>query len=720
MTVASLKSCEFRIAYGPSDDRNRDFFVTALSHCIHYDCMIGSFSASTLADAVEGTIHLIRNGGTMRLMAGFAVDEADVAAISGEREPNGIFLDKLMPLIDGKDRMIRRNLEILAWMTANDSLQIRFLLPRKNGKILPSPNAGGGIVPRTCIFKDGDGCKVALQGWMNDAERFFVFKSWDASAPYLEAIQQHFDNLWEGGEPGWLTMPLPPILKERLLQLKPLKSPLQDVLENVALARTEIDSRQKEKLFFQFLRDISEFLGDPVQPSASELEETLTGSETLKACWERHSEIHDAWILNWQGKRIAVTFYQESFSRHPETLRLLSYGESFLHSLLQGVKVMKSPDACQIPLIRFSAETPVPLIAYYNLDSDDIKPVMTLKDLASAAGTRMRASGPSAIAEARARGHFHTLANNQLKARAQNDQSLQRSALRKIEEKGKRILVKSALCDIARSRHATLFDQNLIAADFDEQTILRQGEKGSPLAELLSLINAGGLKPIISDPFWAEVNGKQEKTIRGIEDSLQKEARGLLRAMAELKGKRAEDANAPAIEVDLFYKKLHREKQPLMLVIAPPRKERFSRYLPFYSPAAAAEKFRGGGVVKEEGWIEVAMDQKLKKTMFVTQIKDRSMEPIIKEDSLAVLDTDVPDIPEGLILLVRSGKIDDPELGEGIAIRRFHASGHAGSGKIFRYPEIRLEPENPEYRTILLKDVASGDFQIIGRYVSGI
>ncbi len=719
MISESFRSSRFRIAYGPSDDLTRDFFIPVLSRCIRCDCVIGSFSAFSLTEVAEGISRLVRNRGTMRLLTGLPLDEADAVAIRKKQEMNEILIGKIMPLFTREDRMIRRNLEILAWMAAEERIQIRFLLTRKGGDIPSAKDAGNGFFPMTGVFTDGDGLKIAQQGWSNDPERFFVFKSWDAGASYLEAIQRYFENLWEGGEPGRLTLPLPPKLRDRLIQLKPSKSPFPDIPGSAPIGRPEIDSVLKERLIFQFLRDIKTFPGDPAHPSFSELERVLTGSEMLKACWERHSEIQDAWILHWQGKRIPVTFHQEIFSRRPDTLRWMSLDEPLLHSLLQGVAPLKAPDACQVPLARFSVEAPVPLVAYYDLSANEGRTVTTLAALSSAVDAGMGANGPSNLIETRAREHFNGLIRNQRKARAQHRQSVQRAALRQLEEKGRKILERSALCDIARAAHATLFDQDLIVADFDEQTILRQGEKSQVLAKLISAIHTGGLKPDMADPFWADVDGKPEKTIRVIEDALLKEARELLRTMADLKGKTAEEAGGPAIDMKLFYKRSQRDKRPLMLAIAPPKRERFTRYLPFYTLAAAAEKFGGGGA-KEEGWIEATLDHKPKKTMFVVRIVDRSMEPILDEDSLGVFDSDIPDAADGLILMVRSGKIDDPEPGEGITIRRCHFSGRIETGKTFRYREIRLEPENPEYKTILLKDVAPIDFKIIGRYVVGI
>ena len=720
MPASSLQSCNFGIAYGPTDDRIRDFFIPALSNCSRCDCMIGSLPAFILTDALEGISRLVGNRGSIRLQAGVEIDEADAAAMRGKKEMSEVFIGRIMPLLDSEDRMVRRNLETLAWLVADETLRIRLLPRGKSGENPPAKKAEGAGIPMTSVFVDGDGFKIAQQNWPNDRERFFVFKSWDASAPYLEALHRHFEGLWEGGEPGRLSLPLPPALRDRLIQLKPPKSPLREVRDLVAIERPEIDPSLREKLFFQFLRDMKQFPGEPTAPSSLELEEALTGSGMLKACWERHPEIQKAWILGWQGKRIAVTFDPEIFSRHPETLLLMSYGEPLLQSLLQGIVPLKTPDACQIPLIRFAADAPVPLAAYYSLATDEIRAVATPADLAAVLNARMGTNGPSALAEARAREHFSGLVRDRRKARSQSRQAIHRAALRKLEEKGKRILVRAALCDIARAGHATLFDHHLIAADFDEQTILRQGEKSPSLAELLSLIHSAGLKPDAADPFWADVEGKPEKTIRGLEDSLVKEARALLREMADLKGGTPEDVDVPAVDVKRFYKRSQREKQPLMLAIAPPKKERFTRYLPFYTIPAAAEKFGGSGASKEEGWMPAAIDPKPKKTMFVVQVKSRSMAPILDEDSLAVFDADVPDFPDGLILMVRNARIDDPDLGKGITIRRCHFSGRIETGKTFRFREIRMEPENPEYKTIVLKDVAPEEFRIIGRYVGGI
>ncbi len=62
----NLSDYDFKIYYGPEDDRLRDFYIPALSRSIQYDRTAGFFSSSALAIAAAGVIRLIEHGGTMR------------------------------------------------------------------------------------------------------------------------------------------------------------------------------------------------------------------------------------------------------------------------------------------------------------------------------------------------------------------------------------------------------------------------------------------------------------------------------------------------------------------------------------------------------------------------------------------------------------------------------------------------------------------------------
>ncbi|MEK7242719.1 MAG: hypothetical protein AAB112_00935, partial [Thermodesulfobacteriota bacterium] len=102
-----------------------------------------------------------------------------------------------------------------------------------------------------------------------------------------------------------------------------------------------------------------------------------------------------------------------------------------------------------------------------------------------------------------------------------------------LEERGRRLLMEAALCAIARSQHAPLFDQDSATAGFDEDTLQRLRRKGYPFAPLFHLVDTTGLRPDAADPFWAKISGKSEREIHGIEDAIRREMKELLKRLAE-------------------------------------------------------------------------------------------------------------------------------------------------------------------------------------------
>ncbi|MBE3519597.1 MAG: hypothetical protein IMW97_04765, partial [Firmicutes bacterium] len=65
-----LTEVNWKISYGPADDRLRDFYIPALSRSVSYDRTAGFFSSWSLAMAAAGVAHLVRAGGCMRLLVG--------------------------------------------------------------------------------------------------------------------------------------------------------------------------------------------------------------------------------------------------------------------------------------------------------------------------------------------------------------------------------------------------------------------------------------------------------------------------------------------------------------------------------------------------------------------------------------------------------------------------------------------------------------------------
>ncbi|MBU2498629.1 MAG: DEAD/DEAH box helicase family protein, partial [Proteobacteria bacterium] len=263
MKSDSLKAYDFKITYGPSDNRLRDFYIPTLSRSICYDRSAGFFSSTALAVAAAGVAHLIKNGGTMRLLVGADLHEHDIAAIQKGHDLAETLKEKLLPYLDDPDEMARRRLEVLAWMVAKGSLEIKVVLPQQDGRPLPATESMDYYHPKEGIFTDTEGNQVAFSGsvnesaqsWERNYEQFMVYRSWDNSAPYLKQVVFRFERLWEGEEPDWLAIPIPEAVKECLIRFKPDHIPTKDPLEETEELEPVRSPQIKERLIFQFLRD---------------------------------------------------------------------------------------------------------------------------------------------------------------------------------------------------------------------------------------------------------------------------------------------------------------------------------------------------------------------------------------------------------------------------------------------------------------------------------
>ncbi|GIW55581.1 MAG: hypothetical protein KatS3mg082_1985 [Nitrospiraceae bacterium] len=270
--MATLRELSLKIAYGPHDDPLRQFFIPAMAASIRYDRAAGFFSSTMLAVAAAGVSRLILNGGKMRLLCGADLSEEDIEAIREghatlEKQVESRLITRLvLPESD----YVNNRLKALAWLVGTGQLEIKVVLPTdKDGCPLPATRADSYYHPKEGLFTDAVGNQLGFSGSINETatalednyESFVVFNSWETAA-YVANIRVKFEKLWEGKEQGWVALPVPEAVRQRLLRLRPSSAPTREfgVDEEEKPAEkpvvVKVDADQRERIIFQFLRDV--------------------------------------------------------------------------------------------------------------------------------------------------------------------------------------------------------------------------------------------------------------------------------------------------------------------------------------------------------------------------------------------------------------------------------------------------------------------------------
>src|SRR5690606_38897567 len=129
-STEGLAGYPFALQYSPAVDVLHDFYLPALQRSTKYDRIAGYFSSGALTSAAQGLARVIRNRGTMRLLCGAQLSEADVRAIErGEEMRDVVERAAVRSLRETEDLLVRDRLGALAWMVAEGLLEIRVCLP---------------------------------------------------------------------------------------------------------------------------------------------------------------------------------------------------------------------------------------------------------------------------------------------------------------------------------------------------------------------------------------------------------------------------------------------------------------------------------------------------------------------------------------------------------------------------------------------------------------
>lgn len=151
--------------------------------------------------------------------------------------------------------------------------------------------------------------------------------------------------------------------------------------------------------------------------------------------------------------------------------------------------------------------------------------------------------------------------------------------------------------------------------------------------------------------------------------------------------------------------------------------DRYKTCVPLVSLKAAAGGFGNAQAVETEDWVEVKTSHRLRQGMFVAQVVGHSMEPRIPDGAWCLFAAPVTGSPQGRIVLVQHRDIHDPETGGSYTVKRYRNQKTLLGDKMGfdegtrRHSVIYLEPLNPDYQPIVLKDVEEGEVRVVAEFV---
>ena len=149
-------------------------------------------------------------------------------------------------------------------------------------------------------------------------------------------------------------------------------------------------------------------------------------------------------------------------------------------------------------------------------------------------------------------------------------------------------------------------------------------------------------------------------------------------------------------------------------------KDKFVQYLPVYSLEAAATAFGKEEHVEESGWMKADDSMKLNKDMFIAKVVGRSMEPTIKDGSYCIFRKERGGSREGLVVLVESRQVADPETNQRYTVKRYHSEKEQLPDGTWRHRKIVLMPDNKEFKDITLENVPESDFRVVAGFIKNM
>lgn len=143
-------------------------------------------------------------------------------------------------------------------------------------------------------------------------------------------------------------------------------------------------------------------------------------------------------------------------------------------------------------------------------------------------------------------------------------------------------------------------------------------------------------------------------------------------------------------------------------------------YLPIYDLQAVATAFKEQPIPNIKGWKPIQDKRRLTEDMFIAQVVGKSMELTIPDGSWCLFRFERGGSRNGLVVLVESRLVKDPESHQSFTIKRYQSEKQDLGGGEWRHKKITLSPDNKDFHDIVLKDITGEDFHVVAEFVEVI
>ena len=225
----SFQSLNIQQEYrSPQNNIVTEFYIPVLEKAVSYKRSVGYFSSTSLVQITKGILGLIKNGGTIDLVASPYLSKEDEEAIRvGYENRTKIIENALNRSLqeDIKNPFSQERLNLLACLIEKDILNIKIAFTENEKE-----KTIGMYHEKLGLMEDASGNKIAFSGSMNESynamvnnyETVDVFCSWKSESEKTRVLQKEeaFSKIWGNYDSKLKVMTFPSIEKSILDKYK--------------------------------------------------------------------------------------------------------------------------------------------------------------------------------------------------------------------------------------------------------------------------------------------------------------------------------------------------------------------------------------------------------------------------------------------------------------------------------------------------------------------